>query len=46
MAPLAVNTAAEPAQTVALFTVTVGVGFTVTVDVFEELQPVVVPVTV
>lgn len=46
VAPLAVSVAVDPAHIVALFTVTVGSGVTVTVDVAAELHPLVVPVTV
>ena len=47
VAPLAVNVAATPAQTVALFTVTVGLGFTVTVATAVFVHPTAeVPVTV
>jgi hypothetical protein len=41
-----VSVAELPAQMLAEFTVTVGFGFTVTVEVFATLQMPVVPVTV
>jgi hypothetical protein len=44
--PLAVSAAEDPAQTVAEFTVTTGIGLTVTVEEAVPLQPAVVPVTV
>ena len=46
VAPLAVKVAELPAQIVALFTVTVGIGVTVMVAVFVEEHPPVVPVMV
>jgi hypothetical protein len=46
VAPLAVKVAEVPAQTVALFTVTVGVGLTVTWLVSAPVHPLDVPVTV
>ena len=46
MAPLAVKTVDEPAHIAGLLTATVGDALTVTVAVFTELQPVLVPVTV
>ena len=46
MAPLAVKVAVLPEHIVTEFTVTVGVGFTVTVEVLVPEQPAVVPVTV
>lgn len=45
-APDAVNTAVFPEQTVAEFTLIVGVALTVTVAVLTLLHPLVVPVTV
>ena len=46
LAPPAVNVAVPPTHIVAEFTLTVGKGFTVTVAVFEEEHPFVVPFTV
>ena len=44
--PLAVNVALAPLQIVDEFTLTVGIAFTVTVEVLAAEQPFVVPVTV
>jgi hypothetical protein len=46
VAPLAVKLAVVPLQMVGEFTVTVGRGFTVTVDTAVPVQPCVLPVTV
>ena len=46
VAPPAVKLAVCPLQIAGLFTVTVGFGFTVTVDTAVPVQPLVVPVTV
>ena len=46
VAPAAVNVAVVPAQIEGLFTVTLGVAFTVTTDVAVPVHPPVVPVTV
>ena len=46
VAPAAVKFTDEPAQTVGLFTVTVGLATTVTVDTAVFVHPAVVPVTV
>ena len=47
MAPLAIMATVLPAQSVGLFTITVGVVFTDTeaTAVFEEIHPLAVPVT-
>ena len=46
VAPFAVKTADPPAHIVEEFTVTVGLGFTVTIDVADEVQVPVVPTIV